>query len=310
MRRRTKRYSRYYRPKGLHIFGRQINLKRLVPFIAFLTVFVVSASLLLDYAVDSAKRKRDNTELSEKYAAAFIEETPVPLSMPEATIAPTAVPEPQLLDKYHNLVGEIPMEAWELYQQNNDLVGWLFIKGVVNLPVVYRDNEYYLNHDFNRIESDGGTLFLDEYHPMEEDTQNRLIHGHNMYDSSMFGIVSNYVKLGNVKGHAFARFSTMYGWEDYVICAVLKVAPDPMSEGYFSYVGRSKFSNVNDFYAYADQLKQKSLFEIPVDLEPSDAMLSLSTCLDDDRVLAVFRRIRDGETKEELQALVDQSIWK
>ena len=88
MRRRTKRYSRYYRPKGFYIFGRQINLKRLVPFVAFLTVFVVSASLLLNYAADSAKRRKDNAELSEEYETAFFEETPVPLATPGQRLRP------------------------------------------------------------------------------------------------------------------------------------------------------------------------------------------------------------------------------
>ncbi|MBQ3575566.1 MAG: class B sortase, partial [Clostridia bacterium] len=264
MSKQTKRYSRYYRRRGFFLFGRQVNLKRFIPFMAFLLIAVVSASMLLDYAVDSAKRKKENAQLSEAYSEAFIgeETTAIPTPAPVSTPAPT--PQPQLLSKYRSLVGEIPMEAWELYQQNNDLVGWLFIRGVVSLPVVYRDNEYYLNHNFDGEEADGGTLFLDQYHPLAEDTQNLLIHGHNMYDSSMFGIVSNYGKLGNVKGHPIARFSTLYAKEDYVICAVLRVTPDVNSENYFSYVGREKFSNVDAFYDYVNELKRRSLFKIPI----------------------------------------------
>ena len=35
-------------------------------------------------------------------------------------------------------------------------------------------------------QSASGTLFLDEAHPLEADTQYLVVHGHNMYDGSMF----------------------------------------------------------------------------------------------------------------------------
>ena len=329
MHKQTKRNSRYYRHKGIYIFGRRINLARLIPFAVFLIIFIVSASLLLNYAAESAKRKKENAGLVKEYEAAFVMEDNVPAATQSAeaaplltaeptaqataapTAAPTAEPRPVMPTSFRDLGGDIPMNAWQLYQQNNDLVGWLYIKGVVSLPVVYRDNTFYLDHNFDQQPDKGGTLFLDQYHPMQEDTQNLLIHGHNMYDNSMFGIVTNYDKLDNVKSHPFARFSTMTGgWEDYVICAVLRVDPDPGDKDYFQYVGRAKFSDEDSFNSYANQLKQRSMFYIPTDIQPSDAMLSLSTCVDDDRLLVVFRRIRPGETTEQLQEMVNGSYWQ
>lgn len=75
-------------------------------------------------------------------------------------------------------------------------MAWLRIPDVVSLPVVCRDNTYYLNHDFFGRESDSGTLFLDEAHSLEYGTQYMVIHGHNMYDGSMFGLLSHYRKSG------------------------------------------------------------------------------------------------------------------
>ena len=54
----------------------------------------------------------------------------------------------------------------ELKRLNRDTVGWISISGVVDLPVVYRDNSYYLNHDFQGQKSGAGTLFLDQNHPL------------------------------------------------------------------------------------------------------------------------------------------------
>ncbi len=50
----------------------------------------------------------------------------------------------------------------ELKRLNRDTVGWISISGVVDLPVVWRDNSYYLNHDFQGQKSGAGTLFLDK----------------------------------------------------------------------------------------------------------------------------------------------------
>lgn len=309
MLRRRSPFRRRRRRRGtIVIFGRRLSLRYVVPFVLMLIVGIVSASMLIDYAVDSARRKQENSRLSQDYSDVFLRtaaQTPIPESSPEPLPVSTPTPEPQLLDSYRSLSGDIPKTAMDLYRQNSDLVGWLYIRGVVSLPVVYFDNEYYLDHDFNGKNDSGGTLFLDQYHPLTESAQHLVIHGHNMYDSSMFGILSGYGNLSKVKSNPFATFSTLYAAEEYVCFAVLRVNPDTDSSGYFNYVGKPYFSSVGDFYSFTGELKQRSMFDIPIDVSSSDALLTLSTCVDDDRLAVFYRRIRDGETKEELQAQVD-----
>lgn len=312
---RNKRRRRRY----VRVFGRRVDPRRLVPFACFLLMFIISAAMLGDYAVRSIARKSDNIQMAQGYEDAFVGrevEVLAPLvdstTEPIATAVPlpTATPAPKLLNIYHDFSGEVPDKAGKLYIQNSDLVGWLYIKGVVSLPVVQRDNSFYLNHNFEGQEDKGGTLFLDQHHPMSEGLQHLLIHGHNMHDSSMFGIVGSYYKLDMVRNSAFATFSTMHAPEDYVICAVLRVSPDAGDAAYFPYVGTPNFSSEAAFYAFAEELQSRSMFDIPVDLQPSDALLSLSTCIDDDRLLVTFRRIREGETREELQSLINQARKK
>ena len=43
------------------------------------------------------------------------------------------------------------------------------------------------------------------------------------------------------------------------------------------------------------------MFAIPIDVEPSDALLTLSTCLEEDRLVIVARRLRQGETRQEMR---------
>ena len=101
------------------------------------------------------------------------------------------------------------MEA--LYRDNRDLVGWLRMEGILDLPVVYKDNKYYLMHDFYKNKSAAGTLFLDENHPFRENAQNLLLHGHNMKDGTMFGRLVQYeTNLQFLKNNPFIQYSTLW----------------------------------------------------------------------------------------------------
>jgi sortase B len=275
----------------------------------FLAVGIVSLSLLINYGVSSLRRRAENARLAAEYSQPLEQHSEEAAAVPNRTaVMPARTMEiPSLKAAYRSMDGKASSKMQRLYEQNSDLVGWLYIPGVVDLPVVYRDNEYYLTHNFKKRQDKGGTLFLDENHPLTEATQNLVIHGHNMYDSSMFGILSSYNHLPVVRSNAFASFSTLYAEEEYVVFAVVQVDPNLSSSEYFNYIGRPRFEREEDFYRYTDEIIRRSMFSIPIDVLPSDSILTLATCIKDDRLIVVLRGIREGETKQQLQQLVDQS---
>ncbi len=221
------------------------------------------------------------------------EETPDPAATPEAT----AIPMNKRV--FQQVGGDALPQMAALYQQNRDIVGWLNIENVLDLPVMYRDNSYYLTHDFYKNKNTAGTLFLDVNHPFKEKTQNLLLHGHNMKDSTMFGRLVQYeTDLNYVKWHPFVRFDTLWREEEYVIFAVLRVSLDPQSEAFFDYFTYPTFGSEYEFESYIRALKKASIYAIPIDVKPNDALLTLSTCLDEDRLVIVARRVRAGETHE------------
>lgn len=291
---------------------RRIVWARFIPFMFFLTLGIVSLSLLVNYGISSLKRRVENTRLIIEYSPPLEQYNEEVAAVSEqTTVMPGDTPEiPRLKDTYRSMSGNQISKLQQLYEQNNDLVGWLYIPGVVDLPVVYRDNEYYLTHNFKQNQDKGGALFLDENHPLTEATQHLVIHGHNMYDSSMFGILSSYNHLPVVKSNAFASFSTLYAEEEYVVFGVVQVDPNIDSSGYFNYIGKPRFEQEEDFYQYTDEIIRRSMFPIPVDVLPSDSLLTLATCKEEDRLIVVLRRIREDETKQQLQQLVDQAYTK
>ena len=52
---------------------------------------------------------------------------------------------------------------------------------------------------------------------------------------------------------------------------------------------------------WVEEFRSRSIYDIPVDVEVGDNLLTLSTCYyekDDQRLVVVARRVRDGESSE------------
>lgn len=289
------------------------GVRQLLPAAVCIALIAFGAGNLIAYFARSHSVQQANAALQEIY-----EQTPTPSptvlpaatveAAPSETIPPETVPsQTHLLSDYQFLSGKMLPQMRELFEKNGDLVAWVRIPGVVSLPVVYRDNTYYLNHDFSGKSSAAGTLFLDERHPLTAQTQHLLIHGHNMHDGSMFGLLSHYRGLDYVLEHGLVSLSTLYREETYALFAVLIVPDDPGDAGYVPYAGTPAFQSEGQFNAFIRNLREHSLYEIPVDVQPGDALLTLSTCLDEEKLILACRRTRDGETEETLQQALNQS---
>lgn len=210
---------------------------------------------------------------------------------------------------YHRIGGDALPEMAALYYDNTDLIGWINISGVLDLPVVYRDNSYYLKHDFNKQKNTSGTIFLDENHPFKARTQNLLIHGHNMRDGSMFGRLVQYKSNPSfLRTNCLIDFSSIWAHETYVIFAVLQVSMTPSDPAFLNYFTHATFRTDAAFAAYIDELASRSMYAVPVDVRPEDALITLSTCLDKDRLIIVARRCRENETPQRLRELVSASV--
>ena len=298
----------------------RLNASRAV-MLALIAVIVFCLVMIGSILLRTARTKKLNAELAAMRAAQIAAETPVP-TMPEATPAPTATPEPAAspspsptagpvvtTTEYHRASGTPLAHMEALYEQNRDLIGWVEIPGIIDLPVMYKDNSYYLTHDFNKSKSAAGTIFLDKNHRFTERTQNLLLHGHNMKDGTMFGRLVHYLQeIDYYRAHPFVNFDTLWEEEEYVIFSVLRVPLDVSDEGFINYFSHPTFTSDEAFDAYVRQLQLSSVYAIPINVKPSDALLTLSTCIDEDRLVIVCRRVREGESHSRLRELARAAI--
>ena len=297
-------------------------------------VAVVSLTMIVKIVIRSVRTHITNRSLAKKRAELTVtpeptmellvfapeETTEVIMETLQPTAEPTtdpekvaATPAPKKKDvvkstQYHVAGGE-PLKHMEaLYEENRDLIGWLRMDEILDLPVMYRDNSYYLKRDFYKNKNESGTLFLDQNHKFSEWTQNLLLHGHNMKDGTMFGRLTQYLNLSYMKNNPFVHYDTLWREEEYVIFAVMRVSLDVKDAEFFNYFSYPKFSSDAEFAAYVRRVQLRSEYAIPIDVAPSDALLTLSTCLDDDRLVIVCRRVRENETRSELRQAVRLAV--
>ena len=238
----------------------------------------------------------------------------------------TEIPKTGYADQAPDADGaqEAPSVAADLadaYAQNDDLVGWLKAGEEIDLPVVQSDNTYYLDHGFTGEEDRNGTLFLNMNNQLFPPDDVLLIHGHNMKDGSMFGTLPKFEQYDYAKEHPLVTFQTIYDEEPvyYVPVSVFNASMLPDHSRYFDITqivfpddeagevtDSSTFRQSSAFKAYLDELRAVSLWESPVDVNVDDKLLMLITCsydLEDGRLMVVCRRLRDGETPEEVAGL-------
>ena len=306
---------------------RKLNWKG-IAVLACIVVLAISLIRLIGYGISSIQRRNTNQELQAIHSQ-LASATDAPAAVPAPTQAPatdapapveTPVPQPvQAVDPstpapYGKIMPRTPgpgeatatpkptfqyvatnkdymPEMRALYWKNKDVVAWLNIPGVVDLPVVYRDNVYYLTHDFNGKESNGGTLFLDVMHPFKENTQHLVVHGHNMKDGSMFAHLTHYQQKKYARDHATINWSTMYRKETYELFCVSVISTDYYDSRYVDYLGTATFRSADQLKAMLEKLQRNAVYWRGVEIKPTDSLLTLSTCLDEDRILLVARRV-------------------
>lgn len=196
---------------------------------------------------------------------------------------------------------EVLPDFEKLLNENKDTVGWIKIPNTRIDYVVCQSQdpeqpEFYLKHDFYGNYSDYGTIFLDYRSPL--DAQNLIIHGHHMNDGRMFADLMNYQDFDFYKSTPAFTFNTIYEKAKWKIISVYKTNTLESQGEFFNYL-RGTFETESDFMNYIYQVRARSLFNCPVDVNEDDTLLTLSTCaydFDEFRFVVVARRVREGET--------------
>lgn len=251
--------SKEKRPASATIF--------LVLGIIFLCIFLVTGILLFRYYLNYRNQISANQDIIELRQ----------MDLADKKEDSKQSENPSKTDENADIIESIDITKTELYKVNSDYVGFITIPDTdIYYPIVYKDNEYYLKHNFKNEKNSHGAIFLDENCNMDSDII--LIHGHHMKDGTMFQPLKGYRKEEFRKNHMSIYIDRGAGDEEYAVFAVALI--DLTKEDCFDY-GQLPVNKL-DKMVYLDTLKKNSLWKdekvFGKDNDINSQIAILSTC--------------------------------
>ena len=173
------------------------------------------------------------------------------------------------------LLARVQARLAELKAKNPDIYAFIRIEDTnISYPVtITYDNDFYLHHDpENRGYLDHGSIFADFQNDRRgiEYNRNTVLYGHNMTTGRMFHELIKFNDAEFFRTHLIYLY-TLNGLYVYQPFAFFRTVAD---YNYF----QIRFSSDADFIAFAERMKENSLYETDVTFAPGDRILTLSTC--------------------------------
>lgn len=199
-----------------------------------------------------------------------------------------------------------------LLQINPETVGWIKVGNLADEPVVYRDNEFYLNHDFYQKKSSSGTVFVDVENTDLENDKYVIVYGHDLRDGSKFGSLKEYLNIEQLKNNIVIEWSSLYSSEaeKYVVFSVFDSSMLKENKNYFD-LRRFDEIDLDGTKKFIEEIRERSLYDIPVDVTAEDQIMVLVTCSykhEDGRLLIFCRKVRKAEDVNTLLESMDSIV--
>ena len=238
--------------------------------IFFLSVFLISINQVYNWF-------KDNKEI-DKLSDNVIENTNIKEKKDNKNTEKVNPPE----DKANDYWDYIKMNLLEvnfnnLIAKNSDAVGWIQVKGTnINYPIVKTtDNNFYLNHAFDKSKNEAGWVFMDYRNDAVNFNQNTIIYAHSRLTGSMFGSLKNILDsswYSNKENHII-RLSTPTENTMWQVFSVYTIPKE-------SYYITPTFNTDEEYLEFLNTIKNRSEVEFSGTVNTSDKVLTLSTCKD------------------------------
>lgn len=159
-----------------------------------------------------------------------------------------------------------------MLEVNNEYKFWIKVENTnIDYPVAQgKDNDYYINYDFNKNENISGAIFLDYRNNFINDL-NTIVYGHHMRNETMFNNLvkfkdSNFFNENN-------NIKIIYDGKEleYKVFSVYVIDD---KNNYLI----TNFNNSNEYNNYIKEIRDRSLYKNDVEVTDKDKIITLSTC--------------------------------
>ncbi|MDD2505538.1 MAG: class B sortase [Bacilli bacterium] len=162
-----------------------------------------------------------------------------------------------------------------LLKINSDTKGWLTVNNTrIDYPVVQaKNNDYYLNRDYNRYKNSMGWIFMDYRNSIDILNQNTIIYGHNITAGIMFGTLRYTVNSSWYKktSNQIITFNTLNSSMKWQIISIYKI---PNTIDYLT----TSFYSKKEYQKFLDLITGRSIHDFKQSVTTNDKILTLSTC--------------------------------
>lgn len=178
----------------------------------------------------------------------------------------------------------------KLKEINNETIAYIKVNGTnISYPVVKTtNNDFYINHSFDKSENGAGWIFADYRNKFNESEKNLVIYGHNRRDGSMFSTLKNALneEWYNNKDNLVISLITEAEGREYQIFSIYKIE----KEDYYTTI----YFTDKEYEKFIKDIKQRSIKKFNIDVGLEDEILTLSTCDNNNnyRVVVHAKRIK------------------
>jgi len=169
----------------------------------------------------------------------------------------------------------------ELLKINDHTVGWLTLNNTeINYPVVQTvDNDYYLNHAYDKSNNIAGWIFVDFRNDLDSFDKNTIIYGHSgLIGNLMFTSLENvlnenwYTNQNNLNIY-FSIKGKEYNYKIFSTY-IIDVTSDYLN---------INFNSDEEYINFINLIKNRSINDFGVEVTSNDKILTLSTCYKNDK---------------------------
>jgi sortase B len=181
-----------------------------------------------------------------------------------------------------------------LKETNPDTIGWIKINGTnINYPIVKTsNNEFYLNHSFDKSKNNAGWVFMDYRNNINNFDQNTLLYAHGRFDGTMFGTLRNIFTNGwlETPNNFVIKMSNERENTMWQVFSVYKI---PTTNDYL----RINFKHIENYENFLKMITDRSNHAFNTPVSKTDRILTLSTCYDDYEKVVVHAKLIKQEKK-------------
>lgn len=158
------------------------------------------------------------------------------------------------------------------YNGNDDIVAYILVfDTLINSPVAKTyDNIFYQDHDLFKNENIDGALYIDTQSTIEDFSKHSIIYGRSDIPGEQFFDLALYENEKFYNENRFISLDTIYNntvWEIFSFHTV---------DDEYSYL-KTNFESDSEFETFIVGLKNKSLYDIDVEVSPDDKILTLTS---------------------------------